>query len=160
MALRTLRTIDDDILRKVSKPVEEINEKTHQLLEDMLETMYHENGVGLAAVQIGTLKRILVIDIGEEDPDPIEVINPRIIHNDGSQTGREGCLSIPGMSGQVDRPMITVIKAQDRHGKEFELQAEGRLAVVLNHELDHLDGILYIDKAVDIQERDDKNNEE
>jgi len=155
MALRTLRTIEDiedDILCKTSKPVEEINEKTRQLLDDMLETMYHEGGIGLAAVQIGILKRILVMDIGEDEPDPIEIINPQIIHSEGIQTGREGCLSIPDVSGRVDRPMITVIRAQDRHGKEFELCAEGRLAVVLNHELDHLDGILYIDKAVDINE--------
>ena len=155
MALRKLRTVEDEILRKISKPVKEITEKTHQLLDDMLETMYHEKGIGLAAVQIGMLKRILVMDIGEDEPDPVELINPRVIHSEGCQAGREGCLSIPGISGEVERPVITVIKAQNRHGEEFEMHAEGRLAVVLNHELDHLDGILYTDKAVDIREDED-----
>ncbi|MCL2396896.1 MAG: peptide deformylase [Defluviitaleaceae bacterium] len=155
MALREIRTIGDEILHKASKPVEEITDKTRQLLDDMLQTMHHVGGIGLAAVQVGVLRRILVIDTGEEDFTPIEAINPQVIHNEGNQTDWEGCLSIPDQRGLVDRPMVTVIKAQNRHGEEFELRAEGRLAVVLNHELDHLDGVLYIDKATEINDLDD-----
>jgi len=160
MALRTLRTVGDDILHKISKPVAEITDSTCQLLDDMLETMYHESGCGLAAVQIGILRRILVIDTGEEDSQPIEFINPEILSNEGDQEGWEGCLSIPGQSGLVERPLVTVVKALDRHGKEFELRCEGRLAVIFNHELDHLNGILYTEKAIEIQESDNNEDED
>ena len=155
MALRELRTIHDEILLKVSRPVDNITDKTHQLIDDMLETMYHAGGVGLAAVQVGVLKRILVIDTGEDGTTPIEAINPVVLHNEGTQTDWEGCLSIPGFHGEVERPMVTVIKATNRHGEEFELRVEGRLAVILNHELDHLDGVLYTDKALSLHDLDD-----
>jgi len=157
MALRNLRTVGDDILQKKSRPVENIDSKICALLDDMLETMYHEGGVGIAAVQVGTLRRVLVMDISEEQDDPIEMINPVVTHNEGEQEGREGCLSVPGKTGLVTRPLATSARAQNRHGNEFELRMEGRMAVVFNHELDHLDGILYTDKATDICDNDDND---
>ena len=160
MALRKLRYDGDEILGKISKPVKQIDDKTRQLLDDMLETMEHENGIGLAAVQVGVLKRILVFDPCEEDSKPIEMINPQVVHNEGMQDGWEACLSIPGHSGLVERPEVTVVKAQDRWGKEFEMRAEGFLAVVLNHELDHLDGVLYTQKAKVMRQNDDEEDEE
>jgi len=155
MALRNLRTIGDDILKKKSKPVENFDNKLHQLLDDMLETMYDAEGVGIAAVQVGVLRRALVMDFSEESDDPIEMINPEIIHIKGEQEGREGCLSVPGKTGSVVRPLVTVVKAQDRHGNPFETTLEDRAAVVFNHEFDHLNGVLYIDKATDVRDNDD-----
>jgi len=152
MALRKLRIVGDDILHKVSKPVKNVDDKTRELAYDMLETMYNAGGVGLAAVQVGVLKRILVMDISEENDAPIVMINPEIIHSGGEQEGREGCLSIPGKTGCVVRPAITLARALDSLGNEFELKMEERLAVVFAHELDHLNGILYTEKATDIQD--------
>ena len=160
MALRTLRIVEDDILHKVSRPVVQINDKTRQLLDDMLETMYHAGGIGLAAVQVGILRRLLVIDISEEGDSPLEFINPEVISHQGSQTGWEGCLSIPGKSGLVVRPEVTVVRATDRHGQTFEMQCEGHLAVVLNHELDHLDGILYTQKATEMRQQGEEDEED
>jgi len=157
MALRKLRTIGDDILHKKSKPVAEIDDKTRQLIDDMLETMYHANGVGLAAVQVGVLRRILVIDMSENQDSPIEMINPEVLHNKGEQQDREGCLSIPGKSGLVKRPLSTTVKALDRHGNSFECTLQDRLAVAFNHELDHLDGVLYTEKATDIRDNDEED---
>ncbi|MCL2573352.1 MAG: peptide deformylase [Defluviitaleaceae bacterium] len=159
MALRSLRVVQDDILHKVSRPVVQITDKTCQLLDDMLETMYHHNGVGLAAVQIGVLRRLLVIDITEEGDSPIEFINPEVISHKGSQTGWEGCLSIPGKSGNVVRPNITIVRALNRHGEPFEMHCEGQLAVALNHELDHLDGVLYTQKAIEMRQQGDEDEE-
>jgi len=131
-----------------------VDDKVHQLLDDMLETMYHESGCGLAAVQVGVLRRLLVIDTGEESGKPIEFINPEVLHSEGKQEGREGCLSIPGQSGLVERPMITVVRALNRHGEAFEMRCEGRMSVIFNHEFDHLNGILYTEKATEIYEND------
>ena len=158
MALRTVRIINDDILHKVSRPVVQVNDKTRELLDDMLETMYHAGGVGLAAVQVGVLRRLLVIDITDEGNDPMEFINPEIVSQKGTQTGWEGCLSIPGKSGRVVRPAVTVVRALDRHGQSFEMKCDGHLAVALNHELDHLDGILYTQKAIEVRRQGEEED--
>ena len=160
MALRTLRIAQDDILHKVSRPVVQVNDKTRQLLDDMLETMYHAGGVGLAAVQVGILRRLLVIDVTEEGTNPLEFINPEIVWQKGTQIGWEGCLSIPGKSGKVERPAITVVRAIDRFGQPFEMRCDGQLAVALNHEMDHLDGILYTQKAVMIRNQGEEEDDE
>jgi len=151
MALRTLRYEEDEILRKKSRPVQEITPKLLELLDDMVETMRDKNGVGLAAPQIGVLKRVVVIDVGE---GLHELINPEIVSTEGTQEEREGCLSLPGKSGFVERPMKTVVKALNRHGEEITVEGEAFMSIALNHELDHLDGILYIDKVIDMDEED------
>ncbi len=133
----------DDVLRKVCRPVEKFDEKLHLLLDDMYETMLSADGVGLAAPQIGILRRIAVVDIGE---GKIELINPEIIKTSGEQTGDEGCLSSPGVFGKVTRPMNVTVKAQDRFGKEFEVSGKELLARAFCHEIDHLDGVLFVDK--------------
>ncbi|MBO5261032.1 MAG: peptide deformylase [Coprococcus sp.] len=145
MAIRNIRFDGDDILRKVCRPVTKVDDRTLMLIDDMFETMYEANGVGLAAPQVGILKRIVVIDIG--DDNPLCLINPEIIEADGEQTGEEGCLSLPGLSGQVTRPMHVVCKAFDENMDEFTVEGEGLLARAICHELDHLDGKLYKDLA-------------
>lgn len=142
MAKRMIRISTEDVLRKKSKVVKEINDNVLTILDDMAETMYSANGVGLAAPQIGVLKRMVVIDIGD---GLIELINPEIIEQSGSQTGNEGCLSVPGKSGRVTRPDYVKIRAMDRNGEEFEMEGEELLARAFCHEIDHLDGKLYID---------------
>lgn len=142
MAIRNLRVEGDPILRKISKEVKEVTPKVKELIDDMLETMYEASGVGLAAVQVGVLKRIVVIDIGE---GPLVMINPRVVKTDGSQTGDEGCLSVPGKSGQVTRPNEVLVRFMDEDGQWYELEAEEFLARAICHECDHLDGKLYID---------------
>ena len=148
MAIRTIRKDGDEILRKKCRPVEEINERIYELLDDMAETMYKANGVGLAAPQVGILKRVVVIDVGD---GLIELINPEIISSSGSQVGQEGCLSIPGYYGEVERPFKVKVKALDRNGKEVIYKATDYLTVAMCHELDHLDGILYKDKAKSLE---------
>ncbi len=145
MALRNLRFDGDEILRKKSKVVETIDEKIHTLLDDMKETMRHNDGVGLAAVQVGILKRIFVIEIGE---DYYEFINPEIISMEGEQINEEGCLSVPNEVGAVERPFKVTMKAQDRDGEWFEIIGEGFFAIAMCHEYDHLDGVLYTDKVI------------
>ncbi len=147
MGLRNIRYYQekDTILRKKSKIVKKINEKTLELLEDMAETMYQEDGVGLAAPQIGILKRLVVIDVGE---GLIKLINPVIIEASGEQQGIEGCLSVPGVSGEVIRPQKVRIGAQNEKGEYIELEGEDLLAHAFCHELDHLEGILFIDKML------------
>ena len=145
MAIRNIRTDGDEILRKKSRKVEVIDKRIIDLLNDMTETMYNANGVGLAAVQIGILKRIIVIDVGEE---LLELINPEIISMSGEQKEVEGCLSVPGVFGEVIRPAEVVVRAVDGDGKEVEIKGTGLLAVALCHEIDHLDGILFKDKTV------------
>lgn len=147
MALRNIRTEGDPILGKISKPILEMNDKTRQLIDDMLETMYHANGVGLAAVQVGILKRLVVIDVSENGDSPIILINPEIIDKSGSQTGDEGCLSVPGKSGKVTRAMKVKVKAFNEKMEVFELEGEELLARAIQHEVDHLDGILYTSKV-------------
>lgn len=147
MALRKVRTLGDPVLRKVAKPVTEVNEKTKELIYDMLETMYVTNGVGLAAPQIGVLKRIVVIDITPEGSEPMVFINPEIVSASGSQTGDEGCLSVPGKAGTVTRPNEVTIRAVDLDMREFEMTGTELLARAFCHEIDHLDGIVYVDKV-------------
>jgi len=145
MALRQIRKDGDEILRKKSKEVKEITPSILTLLDDMAETMYHAEGVGLAAPQVGVLKRIVVIDIGD---GIIELINPEIIEEEGEQIGAEGCLSIPGLSGEVKRPQRVKVKALNRHGEEIILEGEGLLSVAFCHEIDHLNGALFTDKVI------------
>lgn len=147
MALRKIRIDGDEILRKVSRPVDVITPKIKYLVEDMIETMEHANGVGLAAPQIGVLKRIVVIDVGD---GPIVMINPEILESEGIQEGIEGCLSVPGKSGTVTRPYKVVAKALNENGEEFIIEGEELLARAICHELDHLEGKLYTDIAVDM----------
>lgn len=151
MAIRQIRFKDDDILRKISKEVDVIDDKILTLLDDMKETMYNANGVGLAAPQVGILKRIIVLDDGN---GLIECINPRIISKEGEQDGVEGCLSVPGFKGEVKRPNEVVVRALDRNGNEVEYRAKEFLARIFCHETDHLDGILYIDKASEVVKAD------
>lgn len=145
MAKRTIRTLGDDVLRKKCKEVTEIRPALLTLLDDMTETMYAANGVGLAAPQVGILKRVVVLDVGQ---GLVELINPVIVEKRGAVKDEEGCLSLPGKSAVVERPEYTVVKALDRKGREFTIEGDGLLSRCLNHEIDHLDGILYIDKAV------------
>lgn len=140
MALRTIRTEGDPVLSKKCRPVEEITPRIRELITDMLETMYDACGVGLAAPQVGILKRIVVIDVGE---GPIILINPEIVESSGEQTGEEGCLSVPGMSGQVTRPNYVKVKALDMDMKEAEYEGEELLARAFCHEIDHLEGRMY-----------------
>ena len=145
MAIRNIREIGEEVLTKRCKMVTEMNPRTRELIEDMLDTMYEANGVGLAAPQVGVLKRIVVIDVTGEDP--YILINPRIVETDGEQTGMEGCLSVPGKTGQVTRPNYVKVAAQDVNMKEFELEGTELLARAICHELDHLDGHLYVEKV-------------
>ena len=140
MALRTIRVEGDPVLTKVSRPVDKMTPRNHELIMDMLDTMYDAMGVGLAAPQVGILKRIVVIDVGE---GPIVLINPEILETSGEQTGDEGCLSVPGMAGQVTRPNYVKVKALDIDMNEVEYEGEGLLARAFCHELDHLDGHMY-----------------
>lgn len=149
MALRNLVLEDDPLLRKTSRPVDEITPRIIKLLDDMADTMYFEGrGIGIAAPQVGVLRRVFVIDVGDEH-GKIEFINPEILETSGSQIDNEGCLSVPGKTCEVERPEYVKIKATDRDGNEFELEAEGLLARCICHENDHLNGILFIDKSVD-----------
>ncbi|OGO80594.1 MAG: peptide deformylase [Clostridiales bacterium GWC2_40_7] len=156
MAIRIVRKEGDEVLRKKAKPVEEINDKITVLLKDMVETMYKYDGVGLAAPQIGVLKRIVVIDAGEK---LYELINPVIIDKSGEQNYIEGCLSIPGVYGEVIRPAKVKVEAMDANGSSVTVEGEGMLAVVLCHEIDHLDGILYKDKAIRMMTKEELERE-
>ena len=144
MAIRTIREIGDPVLNKISKEVKEITPRVQDLIDDMFETMYEANGVGLAAVQVGVLKRIVVIDTGD---DPILLINPRILEVSGEQTGNEACLSVPGKTGSVTRPNYVKAVAQDEELNEFEIEGEELLARALVHEIEHLDGHLFVEKV-------------
>lgn len=144
MAIRTIRTEGDPVLNKVCKPILEVTPKITDLIDDMIETMYEANGVGLAAPQVGILKRLVVIDVGE---GPIVMINPTIIKADGEQTGDEGCLSVPGKAGQVTRPNHVIARFYDEDMNECEIEGEELLARAICHELDHLDGHLYVEKV-------------
>ena len=145
MAIRNIREIGEEVLNKKCRKVTEMTPRIRELIEDMLETMYEANGVGLAASQVGVLKRIVVIDTTGEDP--YILINPRIVESSGEQTGQEGCLSVPGKSGQVTRPNYVKAVALDMNMREFELEGTELLARAICHELDHLDGHLYVEKA-------------
>lgn len=140
MAIRQIRIQGDDVLEKVCRPVEKISPRIATLIEDMIETMYENDGVGLAAPQVGVLRRIAVIDVGE---GPIVLVNPTVLETSGSQTGEEGCLSLPGKAGQVTRPNYAKVRAFDENMQEYEIEGEELLARALLHEIDHLDGHMY-----------------
>ncbi|HCH28748.1 MAG TPA: peptide deformylase [Ruminococcaceae bacterium] len=144
MAKRNIVKIGDDILRKVCRTQLTFDEKLHQILDDMAETMYAADGVGLAAPQVGILRRYCIVDIGD---GLVELINPVITEQSGTQTDDEGCLSIPNQSAPVTRPMKVTVRAQDRNGNNIVVSAEGLKARAFCHEIDHLDGVLYIDKV-------------
>lgn len=164
MALREIRKEGDAILRKECKEVREVTDRIRILIDDMFDTMYEANGVGLAAPQVGILKRIFVIDVGMDEPDPYVFINPVIIEKDGEQTGAEGCLSVPGYQGEVTRAEHVRVKAFDADMQEFELEADGLFARCIQHEEDHLHGVLYIDKVngelVDVNTLQDEEDSE
>ena len=149
MALRNIRKYGDEILRKKSRKVEVINDRILTLIEDMKETMYEADGVGLAAPQVGILKRIAVIDVGE---GPITIINPEIIEREGTYLDIEGCLSVPEKQGTVERPEKVKVKALNEKGEEVVIEGEGLLARAFCHEIDHLDGILFVDKIIESEE--------
>ena len=146
MAVMKILRLGDETLRKKSHPVTKIDRRTVGLLKDMAETMYAADGCGLAAPQVGILRRMVVIDVGD---GLIELINPEIIESEGEEIGVEGCLSVPGRRGTVKRPAKVVVRALDKKGREIELTAEGFLARAVCHELDHLDGIVYVDKMIE-----------
>ena len=144
MAIRQIAQIGEPVLRKKSKVVEKFDQKLIDLLEDMADTMYEADGVGLAAPQVGILKRVVVIDVGD---GIIELINPQIIETSGEQIDAEGCLSVVGETGEVKRPYVVKVRVQDRHGNTFEIEGEELLARAFCHEIDHLDGVLFVDKV-------------
>ena len=148
MAIRTIITEPNKLLRQISKPVNGVGKEEQKLMDDMLETMYDANGIGLAAIQVGILKRLIVIDIskGEEKKNPIFLINPSIVHQSKkTSVYEEGCLSLPGQFAEIERPAECTLKYVDLNGKQKELKAEGLLATCIQHEMDHLEGILFID---------------
>ena len=145
MAIRNIREIGDEVLKKTCKEVKEMTPRTRQLIDDMLDTMYEANGVGLAACQVGILKRIVVIDVTGEDP--YVLVNPRMLESGGEQTGNEACLSVPGKTGVVTRPDYVKIMAYDSDLQPFELEATELLARAICHELEHLDGHLYVERV-------------
>ena len=146
LAIRKILKIGDETLRKHARPVTEVDRRTRQLLDDMAETMYAADGAGLAAPQVGILRRVVVIDVGE---GLIELVNPEIVASEGEQHQAEGCLSVPGKRGVVARPAKVTVRALNRRGKPVEIVGEGFLATALCHEIDHLDGVLYVDKLIE-----------
>ena len=161
MAIRTILTDEDPLLRKTSRVVKNIDERTKILVEDMLDTLYYtENGIGLAAPQVGVLRRVVIIDVGD---GPIKIINPEIVEEEGSYIDIEGCLSIPDKAGKVERPERVKIKYLNENWEESVLEGTELLAKAICHEIDHLDGILYTDKVieyVDLTEMEDENEED
>ena len=143
MALRKILTDKEPALHKVCKPVTDFDAKLHKLLDDMTETLIESGGVGLAAPQVGILRRVFLVDVGMDENENVEFINPEIIETDGEQVGPEGCLSVPGKYGLVKRPYYAKVRAQDRNGDWYEAEGEEIIARCFCHELDHLDGIVY-----------------
>lgn len=146
MGLRKILTDQEPALHKVCKPVTEFDKKLNKLLDDMIDTLIDSGGVGLAAPQVGILRRVVVVDVGLEEPEIIELVNPEMIETDGEQYGAEGCLSVPGKYGLVRRPNYAKVRAQDRNGDWYEYEGEELIARCFCHELDHLDGIVYTEK--------------
>lgn len=144
MALRTIRIMGDEVLTKKSREIKEVTPRIRELIDDMLDTLYDANGVGLAAPQVGVLKRLVVIDVGE---GPIVLINPVILESSGEQTGDEGCLSLPGKAGEVTRPNYVKVRAYDENMEEFEIEGTELLARAFCHEIDHLEGHMYVEKV-------------
>jgi peptide deformylase len=157
MAYRDIRVDDDPILRKKARRVDRINDRVITLLDDMMETLHHEDGVGLAAPQVGVLRRVIVIDTGEI---ALEMINPEIVELEGEETDKEGCLSLPGRMGVVPRPARVVARYTDRNGEAKEVEGEGLLARAICHETDHLNGILFIDRATELIEPGEDGDED
>ena len=158
MAIRVIVKVPDPILREKSKPVSKITPNIHKLLDDMAETMYEAQGVGLAAPQIGILKRVIVLDPGD-GTGLIEMINPEILERSGKVLGPEGCLSIPGLQGDVYRAQKIKVKGLDRRGNEVVMEAEDYLARIFQHEIDHLNGVLFTDIAESVYEREPEDDE-
>ncbi len=154
MALRKIREIGDPCLKKVCREVDKFDSRLHTLLDDMAETLTEANGVGLAAPQVGILRRAVIIDRGEEDGGIIELINPVVTKTEGSVVDIEGCLSVPGKAGEVERPEKATVRAFDRNGNPIEYTGEGLMARCICHECDHLDGILYVEKVIKFIEED------
>lgn len=144
MAIRAIRREGEEVLRKKCREVTEMTPRIEELINDMLDTMYEADGVGLAAPQVGVLRRIVVVDVGD---GPIVLVNPEILETSGSQTGEEGCLSVPGKCGNVTRPNYVRVRAMDKNMEPFEMEGEELFARAVCHECDHLDGILYVDKV-------------
>ncbi len=161
MALREVRQQGDPILQRECKPVKELKERDQILIDDMLETMHANDGVGLAAPQVGVLKQIVVVDVSENRDDPIILVNPKLVESDGEQTGPEGCLSLPGLYGDVTRPYHVVVEAFDRNMEPFTVEGEELLARALCHEIDHLSGHMYTELAEGpLYEMNDNEEEE
>lgn len=165
MALREIRINGDPVLAKECKPVENLTDRLNELIDDMIETMHEADGVGLAAPQVGILRRICVIDLGEkyEMEEPLVLINPEVVEKDGEQTGQEGCLSLPGYTGEVTRPMKVKVKALNRDMQEIEVEGEELLARALCHEIDHLNGHMYtelVNGSLREVEQDDEEDED
>jgi peptide deformylase len=158
MAIRLIVKDPDPVLRENAIQVTKFNSNLHKLLDDMADTMYDAPGVGLAAPQVGILKRVVVMDCGEEFGGLIELVNPEIIETSGEQLGPEGCLSIPGLQGDVNRPMNVKVKAQDRHGEEIIVEGTALLARCIMHEVDHLNGVLFTDIAVKVYREEAQGN--
>lgn len=162
MALRNVREWGDTLLGKISKEVKEMTPRTVELIEDMLDTMYEANGVGLAAAQVGVLKRIFVVDVTGEEP--YIFVNPRLLASSGEQSGQEGCLSVPGKTGIVTRPNYIKVAAYDENMEYFEMEAEELLARAICHEFDHLDGHLYVERVegrlMDIEELEEEEEQD
>ena len=159
MAVRQIRIIGDEILKKRAREITEIDEKVQQLLDDMLETLHQTpDGIGLAAPQVGVLKRAIVVDLSQEENGvgPYKLINPVITKKKGEQVCREGCLSVPGKLGDVTRPKEVVVEALNENGEKVKIKAKDLLAVVLCHEIDHLDGILFTEKATEFYDAEDE----
>ncbi|MCQ2506458.1 MAG: peptide deformylase [Lachnospiraceae bacterium] len=165
MGTRNIREMGDPILKKKSKEVKEMTPRIQALIDDMFETMYEANGCGLAAVQVGVLKRIFVVDVTEDGSGATVFINPEIIETEGVQDGNEGCLSVPGKKGAVQRPKHVVVKALDEEMNEFILETDDLFARAICHENDHLDGILYVEKvhgpllSSEVEESDEEEEE-
>ncbi|MBR0140236.1 MAG: peptide deformylase [Firmicutes bacterium] len=157
MAIRNIRTEGDPALAKVCRPVAKVDDHYREIIDDLVETMRSADGVGLAAPQVGILRRIVVVEVGDQ---LFELVNPEIVSEEGEQYGSEGCLSVPGYAGNVKRPMKVTVKALDRNGEPVEYTGEGLLARAFCHELDHLDGVLYTSKADDLHELTDEPEEE
>jgi len=156
MAIRQIRKIGDEVLTKRAREVDKFDDRLATLLDDMVETMRHADGIGLAAPQVGILKRAVVIDVGD---GVIELVNPELVAAKGEQVDIEGCLSVPGKYGEVKRPQKVIVRAQDRHGKTFEVTGEGLLARALCHEIDHLDGKLFVDKVIRFVDPEEREND-
>lgn len=153
MALRNIRVDGDEVLRKRSREVTEIDDRVRMILDDMIETMRDSDGIGIAAPQVGILRRMFIVEVDEDDL--IEAINPEILEMEGLIIGEEGCLSVPNIFGKVERPERVKLKGLDRFGNEFEVEATGLKAVAICHEFDHLEGVLFSDKATDLREAEE-----